>query len=53
VLKMGELWEKSSRCKSFRFRRSEGGLEVLIMQGLRERVLGSADSKGVAVAGGV
>ena len=42
-----ELREKSSRCKSFRFRTYEEGLEVLIMKGLREQVFGSADSKGV------
>jgi hypothetical protein len=48
VLKIEGLREKLSRCKSFRSRTYKGGLEVLIMKGLREQDFGSADSKGVA-----
>ncbi len=52
MLKIEGLREKLSRCKSFRMCRSEGVMEVLILKGLQEAVFGSADSKGVAGAGG-
>ena len=52
MLKIEGLLEKIPRCKSFSFRTYVGCLEVLIMQGLWEQVLGSAESKGVAGAGG-